>query len=74
MAIVRVRKDVMLLKENWKVVIPRPHKHVTFLIKKVGTSILKLRRDVTLLREERNMSILRVSKAGRLLVQMVIFL
>jgi len=45
-----------------------------FLLKKGGTFILKIRRDVTLLREQRDMSVLRVSKAVRLLVQMGIFL
>jgi len=42
--------------------------------KNAGTFILKIRRDVTLLREERDMSVLRVSKAVRLLVQMGILL
>jgi len=74
MSIVKVRKDVMILKVKWNVSILSPHNHVTFLIKKGGISIPKIRTDVTLLREERVMSILRVSKAVRLLVQIGIFL
>jgi len=48
MSIVKVRKDVVFLKEKWNVAIRRAHKHVMFLIKKGGTSILKIRREVTL--------------------------
>jgi hypothetical protein len=33
MSIVKVRKDVMFLKEKWDVAVRTPHKHVTFLIK-----------------------------------------
>jgi len=56
------------------VAIRTPPKHVTFLIKKGGTSILKIRKNVTVLRVERVMSILRVSKVISLCVQMGIFL
>ena len=65
---------VMFLNEKWHVAIRRPHKHITFLIKKGGTTILNICRDVTLLREDRFISVLRVSKVFRLLVQMGIFL
>ena len=74
MSIVKVRKGVVFRKEKLDVAIRRPHKHVMFLIKKGGTSILKIRRDVTLLREDRIMSILRVGKVVWLLVQIGIFL
>jgi hypothetical protein len=74
MSIVKVRNDVLFLKEACDVAIRRPHKYVKFLTKKGGTSILKVHRDVTVLRKERNLCIVRVSKAVRLLVQMGIFL
>ena len=45
-----------------------------FRLKERGISILKIDRDFTLLREERDMSIVRVSKAVWLLVQLGIFL
>ena len=64
----------MFLQEKWDVAIRRPHKHVTRLIKKVGTSIMKIRRVLTLLREEKDISILRVGRAVGLLVQILIFL
>ena len=46
----------------------RPHKHVRFLIKR-GTFILIICRDVTLLREESFISVLKVHKAVRILVE-----
>ena len=69
-----VRIDVMFLKEKWRVAIRRPHKRITFLIKKGGTTILNICRDDNLLREERFISVLRVSKVFRSLLQMGIFL
>jgi hypothetical protein len=68
MCILKVRKEVVLLKEQLAVAIGRPHKHVTLMIKNGGTSVLKIPKDDTLLREERDMSILRERKAVRLLV------
>ena len=53
--------------------IRKPHKHIMFLLKIVYICS-EVRTDVTLLSEERVMSILRVRKAVRLLVQLGIFL
>ena len=66
-------KDVMFLMEKWHVAIRKPHKHIMFLLKIVYICS-EVRTDVTLLSEERVMSILRVRKAVRLLVQLGIFL
>jgi hypothetical protein len=61
MFIVRMCKDVLFVKEKSDISIWWPHKHVTCLFKKGGTSVLKIHRNVPLLSGGMFMSIVRVS-------------
>jgi len=58
MAILRARKDVMLLKEKGDMAILRARKDVMLLREKGDMAIVRVRKDVMLLREEGKMVIL----------------
>ena len=54
----RVRKDVMLLRERGDMAIVRIRKDVTLLTERVDMAIVRVRKDVTLRRESGNMAIM----------------
>ena len=60
MAILRVRKAVMFLREMGDMLILKVPKNVTLLREKGELSIMKVRENVTLQREKGDISILRV--------------